>query len=503
MGFSKEIKEQVFVASARRCCVCKEFVGRNIEVHHIIQASNGGEDTYENAIPLCFDCHANAGHYNSKHPRGSKFSPEELRKQRDQWYKLVESGQFSLNGLELSQQFFLTNSFDIVTELINGDFTNFPINEVKLYQNELFYYLKEIDVFSKRESDFCNYYKSLEEYKSRFPDALLQTDKYGPTFWTRTPSLDEIKEKFYNSEYVANYMIRNNASPADFSKATFTEYGCADCNYERFDLKEAKVVFLAIFNSSNRVISIKKIKESFIGDGGFTSIDEQNLPIREKDTNDLQLEPGKCFLVPYCILLSDLEDDYHPDKRLTYNHLNTGQGQDVRPVELLDGNKSITIGIRNFLRQVQFEQDNFLTNYSLKTLDTKNLLLISRFWECGSCPHLFGRKNESQKWEYICEVFHDAPDIIQEFVFTPKVFDFDTLKVVELENEITEIESIIVDEAEISENLKLKKGDEYTISVANSSLVKIRGKYSLIDGEKYVHNTKMKRQKIMYYMADN
>lgn len=503
MGFSKEIKEQVFVFSARRCCVCKEFVGRNIEVHHIIQACKGGEDSFENAIPLCFDCHANAGHYNSKHPRGSKFSPEELRKHRDLWYKLVESGQFSLNGLELSQQFFLTNSFDIVTELINGDFTNFPINEVKLYQNELFNYLKEIDVFSKRVSDFDNYYKSLEEYKSKFPDAILQTDKYGPTYWTRTPSLSEIKEKFYYSEYVANYMIRNNVSPADFSKATFSEYGCGDGNYESFELKEAKVVFLAIFNSSNRAVSIKKIKESFVGDGGFTSLDEQNLPIQEKDTNDLQLEPGKCFLVPYCILLSGLEDDYHPDKCLTYNHLDTGQGQDVRPVELIDGNKSITIGVRNFLRQVQFEQDNFLTDYSVKTLDPKNLLLISRFWECGSCPHLFGLKNNSRKWEYICEVFHDTPDVIQEFIFNPKVFGFDLLKVVELENEITEIESIIVDEAEICEKLKLTKGDEFTISVTNSSVVKIRGKYSLIDGVKYVRNTKMKRQKIVYYIADN
>jgi len=503
MGFSKELKEQVFVASARRCCVCKEFSGRNIEVHHIIQASNGGEDTFENAIPLCFDCHADAGHYNSKHPRGSKFSPEELRKHRDFWYKLVESGRFSLNGLDLSQQFFLTNSFDIVTELINGDFTNFPINEVKLYKNELFYYLKEIDIFSKRKSDFYNHYKSLEEYKTKFPDAIFHTDKYGPTYWTRTPSLSELKEKFYNSEYVANYMIRNNASSADFSIATFTEFGCADGNYERFDLKEAKVVFLAIFNSSNKAISIKEIEESFIEDGGFTSLEEPNLSIRVKNANDLQIEPGKCFLVPYTILLSGLEDDYHSDKRLTYSHINTGQGQDVRPVELLDGTKSITIGVRNFVRKVQFEQDNFVTNYFVKSLDPKNLLLISRFWECGSCPHLFGRKKDSKKWEYICEVFNDNPDVIQEFVFTPKVFGFDLLKVVEIENEITEIESIIVDEAEITKTLKLTKGDEITIPVTNSSVIKIKGKFSLVEGEKYVHDTKMKRQKIAYYLADN
>ncbi len=503
MGFSKEIKEQVFVASARRCCICKEFLGRNIEIHHIIQASEGGEDTYENAIPLCFDCHANAGHYNLKHPRGSKFSPEELRKHRDLWYKLVESGQFSLNGLEISQQFFLTNSFDIVSELVNGDFSNFPINEIKLYQNELFQYLKEIDIFSKRESEFYNYYKSIEDYKSTFPDAKLQTDKYGSTYWTRTPSLSEISDKFFNSEYVANYMIRNTASSADFSKATFTENGCgAIGNYEKLDLKEAKVAFLAIFNSSSKSISVRKIKESFIEDGGFINLDKPNLTIREKNTNDLQLEPGKCLLVPYCILLFSLEDDYHPDKCLTYKNISTGQSQDVRSVELLDGNKSITIGVRNFVRQVQFEQDNFITDYSIKKLDPKNLLLISRFWECGSCPHLFGRKNDSQ-WEYICEVFNANPDNIQEFVFTPKVFGFNFLKIVEIENEITEIDRIIVDEVEIKNTLKLFKGDEYTIPVSNISTIKIIGKFSLVNDEKYVHDTKMKRQKIAYYIADN
>lgn len=502
MGFSKEIKEQVFVASARRCCVCKEFLGRNIEVHHIIPISNGGEDSFENAIPLCFDCHANAGHYNSKHPRGSKFSPEELRKHRDAWYKIVESGQFSLGELEISQQFFLANSFEIVSEIIKGDFTNFPINEVKLYQNELFYYLKEIEVFSSRMSDFYNYYKSVDEYKEKFPEATFRKDRYGPAYWTRTPSLSELKEKFYYSEYIANYMIRNNAAPADFSIATFTEHGCANGNYERYDLKQEKVVFLAIFNSSSKSISLKKIVESYIDDGAFISL-EQTVSNSEKYTNDLQLESGKCLLIPYCILLSGLTDDYHQDKCLTYADLDTGQVQDVRSVELVDGNKSLTIGVRNIVKIVQFEHNGFINDFPVKSLDVKNLLLISRFWECGSCPHLFGLKNNTSKWEYICEVFLDNPDVIQEFDFNPNIFGFDSLKIVELENEITEIESIFVDDNLIINSLTLNKGDELTICVKNVESIKIRGKFSLIKGEKYIDDIKMKKQKISYYLADN
>ena len=63
-----------------------------MEVHHITPQKDGGEDTFENAIPLCFDCHAEVGAYNTSHPKGVKFSKTELKRHRDNWYKCVEQG---------------------------------------------------------------------------------------------------------------------------------------------------------------------------------------------------------------------------------------------------------------------------------------------------------------------------------------------------------------------------------------------------------------------------
>jgi 5-methylcytosine-specific restriction endonuclease McrA len=63
MSFSEKIRQEIFVRSARHCCVCHKAKGLNIEVHHIKPRSQGGDDTLENAIALCFDCHADAGHY--------------------------------------------------------------------------------------------------------------------------------------------------------------------------------------------------------------------------------------------------------------------------------------------------------------------------------------------------------------------------------------------------------------------------------------------------------
>ncbi|RDK86977.1 HNH endonuclease [Marinirhabdus gelatinilytica] len=91
MGFSREVKEEIFVRCARHCCVCRKGVGLNIEVHHIKPQKQGGDDSIDNAIGLCFNCHADAGHYFAGHPKGSKLSPSELKKHRNSWFNIVET----------------------------------------------------------------------------------------------------------------------------------------------------------------------------------------------------------------------------------------------------------------------------------------------------------------------------------------------------------------------------------------------------------------------------
>ena len=90
--FSEEIKRKAMVACGRHCCICHKFCGNNMEVHHIKAKADGGEDTFENAIPLCFDCHAEVRQYDPKHPKGIKFSEQELIQHRDNWYKIIKSG---------------------------------------------------------------------------------------------------------------------------------------------------------------------------------------------------------------------------------------------------------------------------------------------------------------------------------------------------------------------------------------------------------------------------
>jgi hypothetical protein len=62
-----------------------------METDHIVPAAEGGSDTIDNAIPVCFECHAEIHSYNDKHPRGRKFLPDELRAHKEQWLEICQS----------------------------------------------------------------------------------------------------------------------------------------------------------------------------------------------------------------------------------------------------------------------------------------------------------------------------------------------------------------------------------------------------------------------------
>lgn len=87
MPFGQDVRTKVLLWCDRHCCLCKKPCGMNIEVHHIVPENEGGSDDIDNAIPLCFDCHSEVLCYNVKHPKGTKYKPDELKTRREQVYE--------------------------------------------------------------------------------------------------------------------------------------------------------------------------------------------------------------------------------------------------------------------------------------------------------------------------------------------------------------------------------------------------------------------------------
>jgi hypothetical protein len=91
MTFPKGVAENLLVACHRHCCICHKPAGTKMEIHHIKQKKDGGEDTEENGIPLCLDCHVEAGADYSKHTKGRKFTENELKRLKEQWFAICAS----------------------------------------------------------------------------------------------------------------------------------------------------------------------------------------------------------------------------------------------------------------------------------------------------------------------------------------------------------------------------------------------------------------------------
>ena len=137
MGFSQSIVENALLSCGRHCCICHKFCGTKIELHHIDQKKNGGEDSFDNCLPLCFDCHADVMQYNPEHPKGKKYNFSELKKHRENWYKKVELSDglitFSTKYCELDRK-----TFERLNELLSS--------------KELMYFIKH-NIFCSKFND--------------------------------------------------------------------------------------------------------------------------------------------------------------------------------------------------------------------------------------------------------------------------------------------------------------------------------------------------------------
>lgn len=117
MAFSPPVREAALVASGRHCCLCHKFCGIKIELHHIVQQGEDGEDSFDNCMPLCFDCHADMRSYDHLHPKGTKYTPNELKRHRDNWYSKVSASPGSTytdRSVELDR-----NTFVLILKLVS------------------------------------------------------------------------------------------------------------------------------------------------------------------------------------------------------------------------------------------------------------------------------------------------------------------------------------------------------------------------------------------------
>ena len=196
MGFPSKIREDIFVKSARHCCVCHRYKGIKVEIHHILPKKQGGEDTFENAISLCFDCHSDAGHYFAGHPKGSKFSPEELLKHKNEWFRIVQEHQIESSNLPNVELIIKDGHFEpvFIKEVTKFVDKNIFRSSAKLLGKD------SLDFFDnlKEDNNFENNKKFIPFYYQYAKDYILDNYKRFPSF--KETIIEIIPELFFRQK---------------------------------------------------------------------------------------------------------------------------------------------------------------------------------------------------------------------------------------------------------------------------------------------------------------
>lgn len=93
----QETVDRMMIKCGRRCCICRRFRPIRLQVHHIIEQSDGGTHDEDNLIVTCQTCHTDV---HSHVPFMRRFTVTELKGHRDALVKLVEEGKLPENDTD-------------------------------------------------------------------------------------------------------------------------------------------------------------------------------------------------------------------------------------------------------------------------------------------------------------------------------------------------------------------------------------------------------------------
>ena len=489
MGFPPETRRRVLVAAARHCCVCHRYKGVKVEVHHIVPRNQGGDD-FDNAIALCFDCHADAGHYNPQHPRGTRFSPKELRAHRDKWYEIVEKHEICSPEEQdiLYCRYLVCQDFEAFREISQAEFEKIPFSNCLLVKNQVLSFQKELlrlhPTEYRQPREWGNSYSTKEAYWEAHPDAKLldRSDLNYPYFEAqREVGASELQEHVYSSDSATCLLMNASVPIAEVAQALVYEDKCGEVSFQEiYRLRPLWAMYLAVTNVSSRQVTLKSI----VGAHELTtSIDyrafqqPENSEITEIKLPHAPLLPDSTVIIPLATLLGPFEAFDFPEWHQTIKHLTVEQRQKLTHTSFKKSTSNVNlIGPAIWLSRMQFHYGGFDQMQEVHELDLSNLYALNRYWEVGSCPHLFFKSSQTGRLVYFGELFSSNPgQLCTHAICIPEFAD--EVLIAELEWEETYLEEICGDGFTPIKNVHLREGDILKLKVRSGSMLYLKGYY--------------------------
>lgn len=493
MGFSVAVREEVLVRSARHCCLCRKYGGVGIEVHHIVAAADGGPDTLDNAVALCYSCHADAGHYNPRHPRGSRVRPSELKRHRDQHWAAVEAGRIPSDdplltaGLQVRHLICL--SYELAKEVLAATFKNDHFSAERLLPNAVSRFMSRV------LADELPMPRNVGGGDGVAPPGYVWRDESFPhreDLVRAHPELRDCDERplrrddFGFGGVTSKLLLAcldAGVSPESIGVLQTWYNQCGEEGWVlEYRLRRPLFVFTEVSNRTEHDLTIAGITGNLEAPLGAdprhvanSSDGDSRLPMPP-----IALPPGASLLVPSAVLLSPRDED-----DLSFEWADTVERNFAEIVYTaysdalgrLPDDEYLKVGPSFHISSMNIAGPQGPAIVGSRPLDLRHVYLLGQGWLMGSCPHAVVEL-QSGELVHLGEILVNAwQNIGVDTLTMPEHANI--LHIAEFEFEVTSITEIRVNDDIISHDPpSLIRGDRLSIFVEPGDEVTISGSYS-------------------------
>lgn len=456
-------------------------------------SASGGSDEIENAIALCYKCHADAGHYNPKHPRGTRFKPSELNRHRDDHWAAVAAGRVPtddpLLAGALQVRHLICLSYDLAKEVIGARFENEHFSAKRVLPNNVSRFMSGVlaeDLPIPRNSGATD---------GVAPPGFLWHEQSFPTrdeLAKAHPELATADERPLRREDFGPGRIRTKlllacidagVSPASIGALTTWYNQCGeDAWLLEYRLRRPLFVFTEVSNRGSQDLTITEI----VGRAGGRTGLEPRLVGSPADENEtlrmppIALAPGASLIVPSAVLLSPPgEDDLSFEwvdrverdfAEIAYTGYTDARGR-------LPDDAYLKIGPSFEITSMSVAGLNGPATVGSRPLDLGRVYLLGQGWLMGSCPHAVVELN-SGTLVHVGEILSGAWEKTGIHTLVMPA-DAVILHIAEFEFETTTITQVRVNGRLIGdERAEITRGERLSIAVQPGDKVVVHGFYS-------------------------
>lgn len=455
-----------------------------------MQEADGGPNTIENTIVLCFDCHADAGHYNPRHPRGTRFSPREVRLARDEWFRRVaEEGtpQPAPAPEVLYARYLICREMEILLELAGSDLSRVPVSEPILLPNDVYRFWQQI-LADQRETwrharlwgdDFEDH----EDYERVHPDAQVidRGDPGNPYFDARrTLDVNEAEARVGAEDPITRLLLEAGHPVEEITEClAYLEVCGANRIQEVYRVRPLWFTLLALTNTGDEAIRVSTLS-GVVRPGGTRdlhdfSVDPPALESQDQSLPQVRILPHATVLIPVATLLAPLGHISPEVLRAEDEELAHARIQVFEHVsyDASDLSRIGTWGPRHWVSSVEAGADDDMVTHEIHTFDPANVYVLDRYWEMGCCPHVFSVQDGY--YTYLGELF-TTPLVTETLAIEPPAGS-SAIIIAELESERCEIDAVLLAGRPSLTDLTLARGQWVEIRMGGHPVAEVRGRY--------------------------